>query len=196
MPAAAAESAHAAGASPRSDSTQQDHDALLNAARRGDRAALTRVYEMFAPMVHGILLARVPRGETDDLVQDVFLHAMRKLRTVREAAALGSWLASIARNVATDFLRRRPLAASIPDEMPLSAPGRSNSGDLEEAQRALSAIRSLPPAYHETLILRLVEGLSGPEIATRTGLTPGSVRINLHRGMQMLLTKLGLENQS
>jgi len=55
----------------------------------------------------------------------------------------------------------------------------------------LAAVRSLPEAYCETLILRLVEGMTGPEIAERTGLTPGSVRVNLHRGMQMLREKLG-----
>lgn len=195
MPAAAAEAAGAASAPPQGDSQAQDIDSLFNAARRGDRAAFASLHEMFAPMVHGILLARVPRGETDDLVQDVFLHAMRKLRNVREGSALGAWLAAIARNIATDFLRRRPLAALIPDEVSLPEPGRRTTADIEEAQRAMAAIRSLPPAYHETLILRLVEGLSGPEIAARTGLTPGSVRINLHRGMKMLLARLGLENQ-
>jgi RNA polymerase sigma-70 factor (ECF subfamily) len=55
----------------------------------------------------------------------------------------------------------------------------------------LAVIRTLPEAYRETLILRLVEGFTGPEIAERTGLTPGSVRVNLHRGMQMLREKLG-----
>jgi len=50
----------------------------------------------------------------------------------------------------------------------------------------LAAIQRLPEAYRETLVLRLVEGMTGPEIAERTGLTPGSVRVNLHRGMQML----------
>jgi RNA polymerase sigma-70 factor (ECF subfamily) len=41
------------------------------------------------------------------------------------------------------------------------------------------------------LLLRLIEGMTGPEIAERTGLTPGSVRVNLHRGMQQLRQKLG-----
>ena len=50
----------------------------------------------------------------------------------------------------------------------------------------LDAVRSLPDAYRETLILRLVEGMTGPEIAARTGLTEGSVRVNLHRGMKLL----------
>jgi RNA polymerase sigma-70 factor (ECF subfamily) len=48
----------------------------------------------------------------------------------------------------------------------------------------------MPEAYRETLMLRLVEGMTGPEIAMRTGLTPGSVRVNLHRGMQQLRAKL------
>ena len=57
---------------------------------------------------------------------------------------------------------------------------------------ALQAIRRLPEAYRETLILRLVEGMSGPEIAVLTGLTPQSVRVNLHRGMVKLRLALGI----
>ena len=55
----------------------------------------------------------------------------------------------------------------------------------------LETIRQLPDAYRETLILRLVEGMTGPEIAVRTGLTAASVRVNLHRGMKLLREKLG-----
>ena len=58
--------------------------------------------------------------------------------------------------------------------------------DQLEAQRAIDAIRSLPEAYRDTLVLRLVEGMTGPEIARRTGLTPDSVRVNLCRGMKLL----------
>jgi RNA polymerase sigma-70 factor, ECF subfamily len=60
----------------------------------------------------------------------------------------------------------------------------------------LTCIRSLPEAYSETLILRLVEGMTGPEIASRTGMTPGSVRVNLHRGMQQLREKLSETSRS
>jgi RNA polymerase sigma-70 factor (ECF subfamily) len=62
--------------------------------------------------------------------------------------------------------------------------------DHLEALAILNAIRSLPEAYNETLILRLVEGMTGAEIADRTGLTPASVRVNLHRGMKLLREKL------
>ena len=60
-----------------------------------------------------------------------------------------------------------------------------------EALRVLDIVRTLPGAYRETLVLRLVEGLTGPEIAERTGLTPASVRVNLHRGFKMLREKVG-----
>ena len=55
----------------------------------------------------------------------------------------------------------------------------------------LEVVRGLPEAYRETLVLRLVEGMTGPEIAARTGMTPASVRVNLHRGMKLLREKLG-----
>jgi RNA polymerase sigma-70 factor (ECF subfamily) len=55
----------------------------------------------------------------------------------------------------------------------------------------LDAVRKLPDAYRDTLLMRLVEGMTGAEIAERTGLTEGSVRVNLHRGMALLREKLG-----
>ena len=75
------------------------------------------------------------------------------------------------------------------DELPESLPARDGSEEAE-ARAALEAIRSLPEAYRETLILRLVEGMTGVEIAERTGLTHGSVRVNLHRGLKVLRERL------
>jgi RNA polymerase sigma-70 factor, ECF subfamily len=160
---------------------------LVGLALGGDPAAFTRLYERYGRVVHGLLIARVGRDEVDDLVQDVFLTAWRRLQDLRDPAAFGGWIAMIARNRATDFHRRTADFVELPDNLasPVTASGAA------DANLALSAIRALPDAYRETLILRLVEGLSGPEIAERTGLTPGSVRVNLHRGMKMLREKLG-----
>ena len=72
--------------------------ALVRAVLEGERDRFARLYEMYAPMVHGVLLARVPRDEVDDLVQDIFLHALKKLHTLRDATAFGPWIAMIARN--------------------------------------------------------------------------------------------------
>jgi RNA polymerase sigma-70 factor (ECF subfamily) len=164
-----------------------DDASLVIAARDGNRTAFGRLYEKYGRMVHGILLARVPRPEVDDLVQDVFLLAMRRLPTLREAGAFGGWLAMITRNRATDYHRSAPALAELHDDAVTQAAPRA------EAMAILETIRRMPEAYRETLILRLVEGMTGPEIAERTGLTPQSVRVNLHRGMKQLREKLNGE---
>lgn len=139
-------------------------------------------------MVHGILLARVPLVEVDDLVQDVFLRAFTRIRSLRDEASFGGWLASITRNRANDY-HRSP--REVPEALETDVEDARADSSQIEAEAILALIRSLPEAYRETLILRLVEGMTGPEIAARTGLTPGSVRVNLHRGMQQLRKKLG-----
>lgn len=158
---------------------------LVGAALEGDRDGFGRLYDLYAPLVHGILLARVPRAEVDDLVQDIFLHAFKKLHTLRDREAFGPWIAMIARNRAVDFYRRTRETVEITDDM------RGSDTSDSRAKEILELIRSLPDAYRETLVLRLVEGMTGPEIAARTGLTPASVRVNLHRGMKLLRQKLG-----
>lgn len=158
---------------------------LVRAVLSGDRDGFASLYDLYAPLVHGILLSRVPRAEVDDLVQDIFLHAFKKLHTLRDAAAFGPWIAMIARNRAVDFHRRSRETVEINDDL------RGSESHESRANEILELIRNLPEAYRETLVLRLVEGMTGPEIAARTGLTAASVRVNLHRGMKLLREKLG-----
>ena len=77
----------------------------------------------------------MPVHEVDDLVQDVFLHAIEKLKGLPDAGAFGAWLAMITRNKAYDFHRQK----------------RPHT----EVFRVLMIIKTLPEAYRETLILRL-----------------------------------------
>ena len=169
-----------------------DDQQLVEAARRGDRAAFGRLYDRYARMVHGILLARVPPSEVDDLVHDVFLRALPRLHTLRDLSRFGAWLAAITRNRANDYHRRSVDEVELTDEVSQNeVDGRATAAPWDaDAASILAAIRSLPETYRETLLLRLVEGMTGPEIAARTGLTYGSVRVNLYRGMEQLREKL------
>jgi RNA polymerase sigma-70 factor, ECF subfamily len=173
-------------------SQSNDDDGLVHAAREGDRAAFGRLYDRYARMVHGILLARVPSREVDDLVQEVFLAALRQLHALRDVSRFGAWLSTITRNRANDHYRKSGPEAAVTE--PVSeeqTEGRANDPASEqEAALILATIRTLPEAYREPLILRLVEGMTGPEIAAHTGLKHGSVRVNLCRGMQLLREKL------
>ena len=174
----------AAAAREKSDDARRLLVATIRAATAGDRDAFTQLYGSYVRMVHAILLGRVPRRDVDDLVQDVFITVFRRIRELRDPAAFGGWIAVIARNRATDHLRQ----ARDHDELPEEVPG----GQAIEADTliVLDAVRRLPEAYRDTLLMRLVEGMSGAEIAERTGLAAGSVRVNLHRGMKLLREKL------
>ena len=166
---------------------------LVASAAAGDRAAFGQLFRLYAPMVHGILLARVPSGDARDLMQDVFVTALERLTSLRQSEAFGGWLARIARNRATDFHRReRHRRASRVEDADLAV----RDPDRAQAEELLAHIRGLPAAYSETLVLRLVEGMTGQEIADRVGLKPESVRVNLHRGMALLRQRLRQEDGS
>jgi RNA polymerase sigma-70 factor, ECF subfamily len=175
------------------DQLKRDHapEALLvQDVLQGNRDQFGKLYALYAPLIHGILLARVPRDEVDDLVQDIFLHAFKKLHTLRNHAAFGPWIAMIARNRAVDFHRGSKEKVEVTEDLK-----STSDPSVGQASEILEIIRGLPDAYRETLVLRLVEGMTGPEIASRTGLTPESVRVNLHRGMRLLRDRLGLKEK-
>jgi RNA polymerase sigma-70 factor (ECF subfamily) len=175
------------GHSTRTETDALDQAALIKEVLAGDRDKFGKLYALYAPMVHGILLARVPRTEVDDLVQDIFLHALKKLHTLREPTAFGPWIAMITRNRATDFHRSSRETVEVTEDLRTTT---SSEPTHRSAAEVLEVIRALPDAYRETLVLRLVEGMTGPEIAMRTGLTPDSVRVNLHRGMKLVRQRL------
>lgn len=160
-----------------------EDERLIHQAAGGDRAAFGELYLRHARMVHAILLARVPPADAEDLVQDVFMAAMNRLGELRAATAFRGWLGAIARRRAIDHFRdgRRRAELSVS-----AGQHKSAAAGADRAVVTLDLLRRLPEAYRETLIMRLVEGMTGPEIALQTGLTPDSVRVNLCRGMKML----------
>lgn len=181
MKTAPAESADAA--SPGKGSVE-----LVLAAQAGDREAFGELYRRFARHVQAVLLSRLPRSQVDDLVQDVFLHGMTRITELREPAAFAAWICTLARRRAADHYRRSPTETALAEPI-----ARSSSPETAaEAAAAVAAIQELPEAYRETLALRLIAGMSGPEIAAVTGLTPDSVRVNLHRGFRLLRSRLGV----
>lgn len=157
-------------------------------AQSGSSTAFAELHRRFAPLVHGVLLARFPAEIADELTQECFLLAFQRLPQLREPASFGAWIAAIARRMRSSEPARQLWLQDVPEPVDSSASPEQRT----DVDAVLAAIRRLPLAYRETLMLRLVEGLSGPEIAASTGLGADSVRVNLHRGMQKLRESLAL----
>ena len=130
----------------------------------------------------------------EDLAQDVFCSVFRSLDSLRDPGAFPGFVCSAARNAGRDHARRRrraPVTEPLPADAASPRRGPAEvASEREQSERVLEGIQALPEAYREPLLLRLVAQLSGAEIAARTGLTHGSVRVNLARGMAMLRERL------
>src|ERR1700683_3041836 len=120
---------------PAGDVTASDQE-LVGAARDGDRAAFGELYQRYARMVQGVLLAAAAPDVADDLLQDVFLKAMMQLRQLRSDTHFGGWIAAIARNRAVDYYRRtrETRETTEADEVKNAAPGREASDARAEAE--------------------------------------------------------------
>jgi RNA polymerase sigma-70 factor (ECF subfamily) len=164
--------------------------ALVRAAQGGDRAAFGALYARFARLVHGVLLSGAERDDVPDLLQEVFLRALRQLHTLREPAAFAGWVATMARNEARMHHRSVRPTEELSEQLAGPAAAATSAGAME-IDDVLRALRALPERYREPLTLRLVEQMGGEEIARTLGLTHGTVRVYLHHGIRLLREQLG-----
>ncbi len=170
----------------------------------GDRDAFRSFYEYNAPYVHGVLVSCLPTAKADDIVQDVFLIAWRDRKQLAQLANPTAWLCVVARNCARQQLRKLQSQGDPWDSTQSSGDSPqlrtsqdpSQSTEQDRGHRILRALRELPEPYAEVLGLRLVEGLSGPQIASALERSHGTIRVQLTRGMQRLRQALKREGIS
>jgi RNA polymerase sigma-70 factor (ECF subfamily) len=164
--------------------------ALVHRARRGERRAFGLLWQQHAATVRAVVASVLPFRLVDDVVQDVALAAMAKIGTLRAEQGFAAWLCAIARNRARNVRSSRRSGGSA-DGVDMDAlPAAPADAAASEADEILTQLRALPPTYREPLALRFLAGLSGPEIGDRLGMTHGSVRVNLCRGMKLLRARL------
>ena len=159
----------------------------MRAAQDGDGQAFETLHDRYARLVYAVLLGRLGPDEASDAAQDVFFRAWRQMDQLRDPDAFSAWLCTIARNVARMRVRAAPVHVPLPAELASTEPSVHASLD---AEFILDQLRTLPEKLREPLTLRLVDAMSGVEIAELTGLTHGTVRVYLHEGMRMLRARL------
>jgi RNA polymerase sigma-70 factor (ECF subfamily) len=157
--------------------------------------AFEELYRAHAPRLFGLAARLVGRLDAEDLLQDIFLAAHRKLGSYKGEAALGTWLFRLATNVCLDHLRSRATRGSrltdVLDDDP--GAGAAQSGpilgvvDRIDLERSLAA---LPAGARSVFVLHDVEGLEHREVAQLLGVTEGTSKSQLHRARMRLRTLL------
>ncbi len=175
-----------------------DERALVEAATSGDEAAFASLVRARQGFVRALLTARVKeRRDVDDLAQEVFLRAWRRLGDLEDPDRFAAWLARIAVNAALDHRRRgrvRPAPGPLGeggDEPPAAGPGVEHRAVLaEEHARVLEALATLDERSQVAVTLRFLEGMAVKDIAARTGDSPAAVAMRLTRALRALRERL------
>lgn len=179
----------------------QNDVSLVLEAQRGNRSAFEELVRRTSRLVYARLYLETGNAHlAEDLTQETFLQAVRKLKTLQQAAQFRSWLMRIADNTAIDAARsRNRQKRAEPPRAPsewldqVAGNGRSPAdiaSDREEHDKMLALLRSLPENYREPLMLRYFGGADYESMEVQLGLTNGALRGTLHRGLKMLRDKL------
>jgi RNA polymerase sigma-70 factor (ECF subfamily) len=173
------------------------HQADLALAARcgaGDLSAFEEVYRAHAPRLYALACRMVGRSEAEDLLQEIFLAAHRKIGTFKGEASLATWLFRMAANLCVDFLRSRGATMAKRTESldGFSAmPKTPNAGPILGVLDRLDLERALPlvpPGAREVFVLHDIEGLNHPEIAATLKMSVGSSKSQLHKARRRLRT--------
>lgn len=161
--------------------------AEVEAAAEGDGRAFERLYRRHVDRVYGLACRMAGSDRAEELTQDVFVRAWRKLDTFRGDAAFGSWLYRLAINVIYGHLRheRRARSRRVESEIPLER-ARARRDPAAIRMDFDVAIERLPDGAREVFVLHDVEGYKHREIAELIGVTTGTSKSQLHRARMLL----------
>jgi RNA polymerase sigma-70 factor (ECF subfamily) len=159
---------------------------VVERARQGDRQAYGELVERFQPTVYALALARL-RNATDaqELVQEVFIHAMTKLPQLRDAACFPGWLRQITERMAINRLTRRgPFRGAEPAVLEnLEADGSGPLDDLlqsEQKAQLWAGLNRLKPVDRATLVAFYIRGRSLKQMSREFETPVGTIKRRLH----------------
>lgn len=175
-----------------------DDMALVDRCRKGDLGAFEELYRQHAGRLYSVACRMVGNpSDAEDLLQEIFLSAHRKLDSFRGDSALGTWLYRLATNLCLDHLRSRAartsqLTGALDDE-----PGLADAGSRTLADSALTrmdlerALAQLPDGCRAAFVLHDIEGLEHREVADALGIAEGTSKSQVHKARLRLRALLG-----
>lgn len=187
-----------------SNPTEPTDDLLVQDARRGQRPAFEQLVRRTARLVYArIYLDTMDSHLSEDLVQETYLIAWKRIGNLEDLKSFRPWLLKIADSVVIDASRRatrrkrsggsaKPRAAEV--ERVVDSQGAlpdETASAHEQRRRVLEALRDLPEEYRHPLMLRYLSGADYDTIGKQLALTNGSLRGLLSRGLKLLRERLG-----
>jgi RNA polymerase sigma-70 factor (ECF subfamily) len=171
---------------------------IIRRAQRGDAAAFERIYQLYGRRIYALCL-RIARNptEAEDLTQEAFLRAFRKIQTFRGESAFSTWLYRLALNVVLMKLRKKQVPEASLEEMRkrnAESTGQSKEvggpdlhlAGLMDRLNLERAVEQLPSAFKTVFVLHDIQGYKHHEIAEMMDLSIGTSKGRLHRARTRL----------
>ena len=173
--------------------------ALVDRCQAGDLAAFEEIYRQHAGRLYSLACRMLGNpSDAEDLLQEIFLAAHRKLDSFRGDSALGTWLYRLAMNQCLDYLRSRAARSSqvtdtLDDEPGWYEPGQADlSGQTVSKIDIERALARLPDGCRAAFVLHDVQGLEHREVASVLGIAEGTSKSQVHKArlrLRQLLTR-------
>ena len=187
-----------AGSPAAVDSPRADELALVDRCRQGDLAAFETLYRTHSGRLYSVARRMLGNpADAEDMLQEIFLAAYRKLDSFRGESALGTWLYRLATNLCLDYLRSRAaksgqLTDALDDEPLLADAGSRRLADQTVTKMDLErALAQLPEGCRSAFVLHDVEGLEHKEVADILGIAEGTSKSQVHKARLRLRGMLG-----
>ena len=171
-----------------------NEEGLVRNARAGDREAFEELVRRTSRMVYAKLyLDTGDAHAAEDLVQETYLRAFRSLHQLTDPRGFRAWLMTIGKSALIDSVRRAEAVRRLPPPRAgqealdrAAAPEGEDAGIAETRDKVRVILQSLPEEYRLPLTLRYIDGADYDSIQMQLGLSPGSLRGLLYRGLQLL----------
>lgn len=163
------------------------HQELIEECRQGSQKAQFQIYRLYYKAMYNVSLRIVnDEFEAEDVMQEAFLNAFKKIDTYRGEVSFGAWLKKIVVNRSLDVLKKRKVKFEEVNERTMEMPdleGMPLELDLKEIKKA---IQSLPGGYRIVLSLYLIEGYDHDEISQILGISNSASRTQYSRAKSKL----------
>lgn len=177
-----------AGETAHPSSSRAEEMALVERCRKGDLTAFETIYRTHAGRLYSVACRMLGNpADAEDLLQEIFMAAHRKLESFRGESALGTWLYRLATNLCLDHLRSRAARAgqvtdALDDEPALADAGSRRLADQTVAKMDIErALTQLPEGCRAAFVLHDVEGLEHREVASALGIAEGTSKSQVHK---------------
>ena len=171
--------------------TDEDSPDLVSRCQAGDVDAFSELYARHSPRIFSLAARMAGSPETgEDLLQEIFLQAYRKIGGFKGDSAVGTWLYRLALNHCLDFVRSRQAkmdmatgTIDVDAHIPALAGRHDSPVERIDLERAM---RELPPGCREVFVLHDVEGYEHKEIATMLGIAEGTSKSQVFKARMKL----------